>query len=113
MKADITTYVSKCLTCANVKAEHQNPSGLLQQPEILVWKWERIKMDFIIKLPRTPSGYDSIWVIIDRLTKSAHFISINEKFKMERLTRLYLKEIVCRHRVPVLIISDRDPRFTS
>ncbi|GJR72552.1 putative reverse transcriptase domain-containing protein [Tanacetum coccineum] len=113
MKADIATYVSKCLTCAKVKAEHQKPSGLLQQPEIPVWKWERITMDFITKLPRTPSGYDSIWVIVDRLTKSAHFIPMNEKYKMERLTRLYLKEIVCRHGVPVSIISDRDPRFAS
>ncbi|GKD46065.1 putative reverse transcriptase domain-containing protein [Tanacetum coccineum] len=63
MKADIATYVSKCLTCAKVKAEHQKPSGLLQQPKILVWKWERITMDIITKLPRTPSWYDSIWVI--------------------------------------------------
>nr|GEX59782.1 putative reverse transcriptase domain-containing protein [Tanacetum cinerariifolium] len=60
MKADIATYVSKCLTCAKVKAEHQKPSGLLQQPKIPVWKWERITMDFITKIPRTPSGYDSI-----------------------------------------------------
>ncbi|GJZ76976.1 putative reverse transcriptase domain-containing protein [Tanacetum coccineum] len=74
MKADIATYVSKCLTCAKVNAKHQKPSELLQQSEIPVWKWERITMDFIIKLPRTPSGYDSIWVIVDRLTKSAHFI---------------------------------------
>ncbi|GKE69690.1 putative reverse transcriptase domain-containing protein [Tanacetum coccineum] len=93
-KADIATYVSKCLTCSKVKAEHQKPSGLLQQPEIPVRKWERITMDFISKLPRTPSGYDSIWFIVDRLTKSAHFISMNEKYKMEKLTRLYLKEIV-------------------
>ncbi|GJZ26779.1 putative reverse transcriptase domain-containing protein [Tanacetum coccineum] len=113
MKVDIATYVSKCLTCAKVKAEHQKLSGLLQQPEIPVWKWERITMDFITKLPRTPSGYDSIWVIVDRLTKSAHFIPMNEKYKMEKLTRLYLKEIVCRHGVPVSIISDRDPRFAS
>nr|GEW67797.1 hypothetical protein [Tanacetum cinerariifolium] len=111
--ADIATYVSKCLTCAKVKAEHQKPSGLLQQQEIPVWKWEIITMDFIIKLLRTPSGYDSIWVIVDGLTKSAHFILVNENFKMERLTRLYLKEIVCRHGVPVSIISDRDPRFAS
>nr|GEY68457.1 hypothetical protein [Tanacetum cinerariifolium] len=75
--------------------------------------YERITMNFIIKIPRTPSGYDSIWVIIDRLTKSAHFIPVNENFKMERLTRLYLKEFVCRHGVPVSIISDRDPRFAS
>ncbi|GJV59026.1 putative reverse transcriptase domain-containing protein [Tanacetum coccineum] len=113
MKADIATYVSKCLTCAKVKAEHQKQSELLQQPEIPVWKWERITMDFIIKLPRTPSGYDSIWVIVDRLTKSAHFILMNEKYKMEKLTRLYLKEIVCRHGVPVSIVLNRDPRFAS
>ncbi|GJU76107.1 putative nucleotidyltransferase, ribonuclease H [Tanacetum coccineum] len=112
MKANTATYVSKCLTCAKVKAEHQKPSGLLQQPKIPVWKWERITMDFITKLPRTPSGYDSIWVIVDRF-KSAHFIPMNEKYKMERLTRLYLKEIVCRHGVPVSIILDRDPRFAS
>ncbi|GKG36307.1 putative reverse transcriptase domain-containing protein, partial [Tanacetum coccineum] len=69
MKADIATYVSKCLTCAKVKTEHQKPSGLLQQPEIPVWKWERIIMDFITKLPRTSSGYDSIWVIVSNLKK--------------------------------------------
>ncbi|GKF44321.1 putative reverse transcriptase domain-containing protein [Tanacetum coccineum] len=72
MKADIATYVSKCLTCAKVKAEHQKPSKLLQQPEIPVWKWEMITMDFISGLSRMPSGYDTIWVIVDRLTKSAH-----------------------------------------
>nr|GEX04092.1 reverse transcriptase domain-containing protein [Tanacetum cinerariifolium] len=114
MKADIATYVRKCLTCAKVKAEHQRPSGLLQQPEIpVVWKWERITMDFITKLPRTQSGYDSIWVIVDRLTKSAHFIPVNEKFKKKKLVRLYLKEILCKHGVPVSIISDRDPIFAS
>nr|GEY37730.1 putative reverse transcriptase domain-containing protein [Tanacetum cinerariifolium] len=113
MKADIATYVRNCLTCAKVKAKHQRPSGLLQQPKILVWKWERITMDFITKLPRTQSGYDSIWVIVDRLTKSAHFIPVNEKFKTKKLARLYLKEIVCKHGVPVSIISDRDPIFAS
>ncbi|GKD72898.1 putative reverse transcriptase domain-containing protein [Tanacetum coccineum] len=93
MKADIATYVSKCLTCAKVKAEHQKPSGLLQQPEIPVWKWERITMDFVSGLPRTPSGYDTIWVIVDRLTKSAHFLPMKKMDSMEKLTRLYLKEI--------------------
>nr|GEY51794.1 putative reverse transcriptase domain-containing protein [Tanacetum cinerariifolium] len=94
MKADIATYVRKCLTCAKVKAEHQRPSGLLPQPEIPIWKWERITMDFITKLPRTQTGYDSIWVIVDRLTKSTHFIPVNEKFKTKNLARLYLKEII-------------------
>ncbi|GKD15002.1 putative reverse transcriptase domain-containing protein [Tanacetum coccineum] len=113
MKADIVTYVSKCLTCAKVKAEHQKLSRLLQQPKTLVWKWERITMDFMSGLPRTPSGYDMIWVIVDRLTKSAHFLPMKKTDNMEKLTRLYLKEIECRHGVPVLIISDRDSYFTS
>nr|GEZ96544.1 retrotransposon protein, putative, Ty3-gypsy subclass [Tanacetum cinerariifolium] len=113
MKADIATYVSKCLTCAKVKDEQQKPSGLLQQPEIPVWKWERIDMDFVSGLPRTPSRYDTIWVIVDRLTKSAHFLPMKKTDSMEKRTRLYLKEIVCRHGVPVSIISDRDSHFTS
>ncbi|GJY31071.1 putative reverse transcriptase domain-containing protein [Tanacetum coccineum] len=78
---DIALYDSKCLTCSKIKAEHQRPSSLLQQPEILEWKWERITMDFITKLPRTENGHDAIWVIVDRLTKSAHFLPIREDFK--------------------------------
>ncbi|GKC14704.1 putative reverse transcriptase domain-containing protein [Tanacetum coccineum] len=113
MKADIATYVSKCLTCAKVKVEHQRPSGLLQQPEIPEWKWERITMDFVTGLPRTSSGYDSIWVIVDRLTKSAHFLPMKKTDSMEKLTQLYLKEVVCRHGVLLSIISDRDSRFAS
>nr|GEV00656.1 putative reverse transcriptase domain-containing protein [Tanacetum cinerariifolium] len=107
------SYKSKCLTYAKVKAEHHKLSGLLQQPEILVWKWERITIDFVSGLPRTPSGYDTIWVIVDRLTKSAHFLPMKKTDNMEKLTRLYLKEILCRHGVPVSIISDRDSYFTS
>ncbi|GJS97499.1 putative reverse transcriptase domain-containing protein [Tanacetum coccineum] len=103
MKADIATYVSKCLTCAKVKAEHQKPSGLLQQPEIPVWKCERITMDFFSGLPRTSSGYDTIWVIVDRLTKSAHFLSMKKTDTMEKLTQLYLREIMCRHGDIVLL----------
>ncbi|GJQ91725.1 putative reverse transcriptase domain-containing protein [Tanacetum coccineum] len=108
MKAEIATYVSKCMTCAKVKAEYQKPSGLLVQPVIPVWKWENITMDFVTKLPKTTSGQDTIWVIIDRLTKSAHFLPMKETDTMEKLTRQYLKEVVSRHGVPVLIISDRD-----
>ncbi|KAL4579703.1 hypothetical protein LXL04_015862 [Taraxacum kok-saghyz] len=113
MKADIATYMSKCLTCAKVKVEYQKPSGLLQQPSIPEWKWEDISMDFITKLPKTPGGYETIWVVVDRLTKSAHFLPIRETDKMEKLTRTYLKEIVRLHGVPISIISDRDSRFTS
>ncbi|KAI3703185.1 hypothetical protein L1987_73086 [Smallanthus sonchifolius] len=78
-----------------------------------MWKWEQISMDFITKLPRTPTGCDTIWVIVDRLTKSAHFLAIKETDKMDKLTRVYLKEVVSRHGVPISIISDRDARFTS
>ncbi|GJX84734.1 putative reverse transcriptase domain-containing protein, partial [Tanacetum coccineum] len=113
MKKDIAEYVSKCLTCVKVKVEHQRPSSLLQQPEIPVWKWEGIAMDFVTKLPRTSSGHDTIWVIVDRLTKSAHFLPMHEDYKMEMLARLYLNEIVSRHGVPISIISDHDSRFTS
>ncbi|GKB27609.1 putative reverse transcriptase domain-containing protein [Tanacetum coccineum] len=113
MKADIATYVSKCLTCLKVKAEHQKPSGLLVQPAIPQWKWENITMDFVTKLPRTQSGNDTIWVIVDRLTKSAHFLPMRETDPMDKLAKLYLKEVVTRHGIPVSIICDRDPRFTS
>nr|GEV49649.1 putative reverse transcriptase domain, ribonuclease H-like domain, aspartic peptidase domain protein [Tanacetum cinerariifolium] len=108
MKKDIDVYVSKCLTCLKVKAEHQRPSGLLQQPKILEWKCEGITLDFVTKLPRTSNGHDTIWVIVDRLTKSAHFLPMREDYKMDRLARLYLSEIVARHGVSISIISDRD-----
>ncbi|GJU11822.1 putative nucleotidyltransferase, ribonuclease H [Tanacetum coccineum] len=96
MKAEIATYVSKCLTCAKVKAGCQKPSGLLVQPVIPVWKWENITMDFVTKLPKTSSGQDTIWVIVNRLTKSAHFLPMKETDSMEKLTRQYLKEVVSR-----------------
>nr|GFA48758.1 putative reverse transcriptase domain-containing protein [Tanacetum cinerariifolium] len=127
MKDDIATYVSKCLTCLRVKAEHQKPSGLLVQPEIPQWKWDNIAMDFVMKLPRTSTGYDTIWVILDRLTKtstgydtiwvildrltkSAHFFLMMEDNSMDKLTKLYLKEVVTRHGIPISIIFVRDPR---
>nr|GEU63331.1 putative reverse transcriptase domain-containing protein [Tanacetum cinerariifolium] len=113
MKKDIAKYVSKCLTYLKDKAELQSPSGLLQQPEIPVCKWEELAMDFVTKLPRTRSGHDTIWVIVDRLTKSAYFLPMREDYKMDRLARLYLNAIVTRHGVPISIISDRDSRFTS
>ncbi|GJT95970.1 putative reverse transcriptase domain-containing protein [Tanacetum coccineum] len=113
MKADIATYVSKCLTCAKVKAEHQRPSGLLVQPTIPEWKWDNITMDFITKLPRPSQGFDTIWVIVDRLTKSAHFLPIRENDPLDKLARLYLNRIVARHGIPVSIICDRDGRFAS
>ncbi|GJU97412.1 reverse transcriptase domain-containing protein [Tanacetum coccineum] len=111
MKKDIAVYVSKCLTCLKVKAKYQRPSGLLQQPKIPEWKWERIAIDFVTKLPRTSSGHDAIWISMGRLTKSAHFLPIHEDYKRDRLDRLC--EIISRHGVPISIISYHDSRFTS
>ncbi|GJR69273.1 putative reverse transcriptase domain-containing protein [Tanacetum coccineum] len=111
---DFMVVMLKCLyLLARYKARALEPSGLLPQPKIPVWKWERITMDFVSGLPRMPSGYDTIWVIVDRLTKLAHFLPMKKTDSLEKLTRLYLKEIMCRHGVPVLIFSDRDSHFTS
>ncbi|GJX46862.1 putative reverse transcriptase domain-containing protein [Tanacetum coccineum] len=115
MKRDIAEYVSKCLTCSKIKAEHQKPSGLLQQPEIIL-SGNRRRYNVISHqscLDSAASGYDAIWVIVDRLTKSAHFLPIREDYKKEKLTRIYINEIVARHGVPVSIILDRDGRFAS
>nr|GEU70434.1 reverse transcriptase domain-containing protein [Tanacetum cinerariifolium] len=113
MKAIIAEYVGKCLTCSRVKTECQKPSSLLIQPKIPIWKCKRITMDFVTKLPRTLNRHDTIWVIIDRLTKSAHFIPTRETESMNTLTWLYIKEIISRHGVPISIILDRDRHFTS
>lgn len=113
MKRDIGKFVQKCLTCQQVKAEHQRPAGMLESLEIPQWKWEQIAMDFVVGLPKTLKGNDAVWVIIDRLTKSAHFLPIRMTFKMEQFARLYVQEIVKLHGVPISIVSDRDPRFTS
>ncbi|GJW09355.1 putative reverse transcriptase domain-containing protein [Tanacetum coccineum] len=101
MKAIIAEYVGKYLTFSRVKAECQKPSGLLIHLEIPTWKWERITIDFVTKPPKTSSGHDTIWDIIDRLTKSAHFIPTKATDSMETLTRLYIKEIVSQHGVPM------------
>jgi hypothetical protein len=113
MKRDVAKFVERCLTCQQVKAEHQRPAGPLQPLEIPVWKWEAIAMDFLVGLPRTQAGYDAVWVIVDRLTKAAHFIPIKVKYSLEKLAELYLQEIVRLHGVLESIVSDRDPRFTS
>ncbi|GJW82093.1 putative reverse transcriptase domain-containing protein [Tanacetum coccineum] len=111
MKADIATYLSKCLTCAKVKAKHQRPSGLLVQPKIPQWKWDNITMDFVVNLPKSSQGYDTIWVIVDRLTKSSIFVLMRETDPMEKLARMYVKEVVMRHGIPISIICDRNPSY--
>ena len=113
MKREVVEYVSRGLTYQRVKAKLQRPSGLLQSLEILEWKWEHITMDFVVGLPTTQKGYDPIWVIVDQLTKSAHFLPIKVRYNLDQLAKLYIKEIISRHGVPISIVSERDPRFTS
>ena len=113
MKRDISDFVSRCLICQQVKAEHQVPSGLLQPIMIPEWKWDRVTMDFVSGLPLSASKKDAIWVVVDRLTKSAHFIPVRTDFSLDKLAELYVSQIVRLHGVPISIVSDRDPRFTS
>jgi hypothetical protein len=113
MKRDVAAHVALCDTCHRVKAEHQRPAGLLQPLMVPEWKWEEIGMDFIVGLPRTRDGYDSIWVIVDRLTKVAHFILVKTTYTGAKLAELYMSRIVCLHGVPKKIMSDKGTQFTS
>ena len=113
MKRDVVDYVTKCLTCQQIKAEHQRPAGLLQPLTLPEWKWEDIAMDFVVGLPRTTGMYDSVWVVVDRFTKSAHFLPVKVTYSVDQYADLYVKEIVRLHGVPKSIVSDRDPKFTS
>ncbi|CAN6716442.1 unnamed protein product [Malus baccata var. baccata] len=113
MKREIADYVSRCIICQQVKAERKKPFGRMQPLPVPQWKWENITIDFVYKLPRTRNGFDGIWVIVDRLTKSAHFIPVREKYPLNKLAKLFITKIVKYHGVPINIISDRDPRFTS
>ena len=90
MKRDIAKFISECDVCQRVKAEHQKPGGYLQPLEIPIWNWEQIGMDFIVGLPRTSTGHDSIWVIIDRLTKTGHFIPMKKTYSLKRLAEIYI-----------------------
>jgi hypothetical protein len=101
---DIAEYVSLCDICQRVKAEHQRPTGLLQPLKNPEWKWEEIEMDFIVGLPRTQAGYDSIWVIVNRLTKVAHFIPVKTTYMGAKLIELFMSQIVCLHGVPKKIV---------
>jgi IS30 family transposase len=113
MKRVVAEYVDLCDNCQRVKAERQRPTGLLQSLKIPQWKGDEISMDFIVGLPTTQYGYDSIWVIIDRLSKVAHFIPVKTTYKGAKLVKLYIARIVCLHGVPKKIVSDRGTQFTS
>jgi hypothetical protein len=113
MKREITRYVSECDTCQRVKADHLRPAGNLQPLSIPEWKWENICMDFIVGLPRTSRGYNSIWVIVDRLIKSAHFIPVSTTYRVQQYAELYLSHIVRYHDILLTIISDRGSIFVA
>jgi hypothetical protein len=113
MKRDVAEYGAQCHVCQQVKVEHQRPAGPLQPLSIPEWKWDQIAMDFVVGLPKAPSGQDSIWVVIDRLTKSAHFIAFHITDSVPKLAEMYIRDIVKLHGVPASIVSDRDSRFTS
>ena len=113
MKRDVSEFVTKCMVCQKVKAEHQVSSGLLQLIKILELKCDRITMDFVVGLPMTRRKHHSVWVMVDRLTKSSHFLPMRTDYSLEKLAELYIREIVRLHEIPISIISDRDPRFTS
>jgi hypothetical protein len=113
MKREIAEYVAVCDNYQRIKAEHQRPTGLLQPLQIPQWKWDEIGMDFIVGLPCTRAGYDSIWVVVDLLTKAAHFILVKTTYDSAMLAELYMSRIVCLHGVPKKIVSDRGTQFTS
>ena len=108
MKRDVAEFVAKYLIFQQIKIEHQRPAGLLKPLPVPTRKWEHITMDFIMGLPRTRKGHDAIWVIVDRLTKSAHFLAIKSTDSLIALTELYVREIAQLHWAPVSITSDRD-----
>jgi hypothetical protein len=113
MKREIAKYVSECDTCQRVKASHLKASGTLQPLPIPSWKWEDISMDFIVGLPNTSQKHDSIWVIIDRLKKIAHFLPVNTTYSAKKYAEVYLDQIFRLHGVPKTIISDRGAPFIA
>ena len=113
MKREIAKYVAECDTCQRVKASHLKVAGTLQPLPIPSWKWDDISMDFIVGLPLTWQHHDSIWFVVDRLTKTAHFIPINTSYRAQKYAEIYLERIVCLHGVPKTIISDRGTQFVA
>jgi len=113
MKNDVAEYIARCMECQKVKVEHRHPAGLLQPLPIPEWKWDVVTIDFITKLPKTPKQHDAIMVVVDKLTKAAHFIPIKTTHKAANIADIYMKEVARLHGVPKAIVSDRDPKFAS
>ena len=113
MKNELVEYIAKCFECQQVKTEHQHPVGLLQPLPIPRWKWEIISLDFIIGLPRNQNQNDSIMVVVDKLSKAAHFIPVNTTYKASNIIDIFMKQIFHLYGIPKVIISDGDPKFTG
>jgi hypothetical protein len=113
MKREIAQYVSECDTCQRIKASHLKSAGALQPLSIPSWKWDDINMDFIVGLPNTSRHHDLIWVIVDRLTKVAHFLLVHTTDKAQKYAELYIDRIVCLHGLPQTIVSDRGAQFVA
>jgi hypothetical protein len=113
MKQEIARYMAECDTCRRVKASHLRPVGNLQPLSIPEWKWEDICMDLTVGLPCTSCGHDSMWVIMDHLTKSDHFIPVGTRYKVRQYAKLYIAHIVCYHDFPKTIISYRGSIFVT
>eukprot|EP00253_Pinus_taeda_P017346 PITA_17346 len=113
MKKQVIEYLARCLECQQNKAEHQHPAGLLQPLPIPEWKWETISMDFITGLPQTRKNHDSIMVVVDKLSKAAHFIPVHSTYKAVQIAHLFMQNVFRLHGLPKVIISDRDVKFTS
>jgi len=113
MKRDVVEYLARCLECQQVKAEHQHPAGLLQPLPIPEWKWETITMEFITGLPKSKKNNDSIMVVVDKLSKSAHFIPVQSTYRAAQIENVFMQNIFKLHGMPKTIISDRDVKFTS
>jgi hypothetical protein len=111
MKCEMARYVSECDTCQKVKADYIMPGGLLQLLSVPNWKWDDISLDFIVGLSLTARKYNSIWVIVDRLTKSAHFIPVNTNYNIQKYAEIYIACMLCLHEVMKMIISDRGSQF--
>jgi hypothetical protein len=113
MKHEAARYVSECNTCQKVKADYLKSRGLLQPLSILEWKWDDISMDFIVGLPMAAHKFDSIWVIVDRLSKSTHFIPVNTNYKVQKYAKIYIARVLCLHGVLKTIISNRGSQFVA
>jgi hypothetical protein len=113
MKHETARYVSECDTCRKVKPDYMKPGGLLQPLSVSDWKWDDISIDFIVGLPLTARKYNSIWVIVDRLTKFAHFIPVNTNYNVQKYAEIYVARVLCLHVVLKTIISDRGSQFIA